>query len=111
MTKQEYIKMLQGKKMPMRQPEKITVPTVTDPSFAQSGRDMIFNPIGYETKPIYANGVPLDQMQPFDRMYADKHEAFQSAKELNDREHANAKKWKEEQEQQREQQNQNETTD
>lgn len=97
MKKTDYVNMLQGKKMPMRAPEKITVESVTDPSFAQSGRDLVYNPIGYETKPIYANGVPLDQMQPFDGMYVDKHAAFQSAKELNDKEHANAKKWKEEQ--------------
>ena len=56
--------------------------SVTDPSFAQSGRDLVFNPKPYDTKPIYSSGVPADKMQAFDGMYKDKFEAFQAAKEF-----------------------------
>lgn len=62
--------------------EKPCVPSVTDPTYAQSGREMIINPLPYETKPIYQNGIPLDQMQSFDGMYVDKFDAFRSAKEF-----------------------------
>ena len=92
MRKKDYRKMLQGARMPARKSEIITVQSVTDPTFAQSGRELIFNPLGYETKPIYANGVALNDMQPFDGMYVDKHQAFQYAKELDQQQHDHAKK-------------------
>lgn len=92
MKKSDFRKMLQGVRTPSRKSEVITVQSVTDPSFAQSGRELVFNPLGYETKAIYANGVALDNMQPFDGMYVDKHAAFQSAKELDAQQHEHAKK-------------------
>lgn len=95
MKKEDFRKMLQGGKMPPRKCEVVTVDSVTDPSFAQSVRENIVNPLPYEPKKIYANGVALSDMQPFDGMYKDKHDAFQFAKELDAKEHAKVKEWKE----------------
>ena len=83
MTKQEYRDFIATGKHKPKTCESLTEHSVTDPTYAQSGREILFNPLPYDMKPIYHNGVPLDQMQPFDRMYVDKHEAFQSAKELD----------------------------
>ncbi len=84
MKKSDYIKMLQGVKPTMHKVQENHMLSVTDPSYAQTGRQIITNPLPYETKPIYANGVPLKDMQPFDGMYVDKHTAFQSAKEFSE---------------------------
>lgn len=62
------------------------LPSVADPTQAQSGRDLVFNP-----KPIvntrikYSQGVPSHEMQPFDKMYPDKLDVFSSAKETSDK--------------------------
>lgn len=84
MKKSDYVKMLQGTKPTMHKKQENSMPSVTDPSYAQSGRDLLFNPKPYEMKQIYANGVPLKDMQPFDAMYADSFQAFQQAKEFSE---------------------------
>lgn len=66
--------------------------SVTDPSFAQTGRQIVFNPLPYTPRPIYSQGVPADQMQAFDGMYKDKFEAFQAAKEFSETQKQDLKK-------------------
>lgn len=104
MKKSDYLKLLQGARLPAKKCEKVTVDSVTDPTYAQSGRDLAFNPLPYEMKPIYTNGVPLNEMQPFDGMYKDKLDVFQSAKDYDAEQHKNVKDWKEKR-------NENETPD
>lgn len=84
MKKSDYVKMLQGCKPTMHKKQENNMPSVTDPSYAQSGRDLLFNPKPYEMKQIYADGVPLKDMQPFDAMYVDRFQAFQQAKEFSE---------------------------
>ena len=73
-------------KRSVRSVTKNVLPSVADPSMAQSGRDLVFNP-----KPInynrcdYYKGVPADQIQSFDQMYAQKIDVFQAAKEHSDK--------------------------
>lgn len=97
MKKSDYLKLLQGARLPAKMCEKVTVGSVTDPTYAQSGRDLVFNPLPYEVKPIYSNGVPLKEMQAFDGMYKDKLDVFQFAKDYDAEQHKNAKDWKEKQ--------------
>lgn len=81
MTRLEYINICMQRKS-VRSIRKNVLPSVTDPSMAQSGRDLLFNP-----KPImynrveYSQGVPVDQMHSFDKMYADKLDVFKDAQE------------------------------
>lgn len=84
MKREDYVKFLNGNYKPTKVKRTNHLKSVTDPRFAQSGRELVFNPIGYDTKPIYQNGVPRDELQPFDGMYKDKFDAFQAAKEFSD---------------------------
>ena len=84
MKKCEYIKMLQGIKPTINKVQENHMSSVTDPTFAQSGRELVFNPLPYETKQIYSNGIPLEQMQPFDAMYADKFDSFEQARQFSE---------------------------
>lgn len=86
MKREDFVKFLNGKYKPTKVKRTNHLKSVTDPRFAQSGRELVFNPIGYDTKPIYQNGVPRDQLQAFDGMYKDKFEAFQVAKEFSEKE-------------------------
>lgn len=64
--------------------ESNVLPSVADPTQAQSGRDLVFNP-----KPIvnnritYAAGVLAAEMQPFDKMYAEKLDVFSAAQKAS----------------------------
>lgn len=81
MTRQEYINLCMQRRS-VRTIRKNVLPSVADPSMAQSGRDLVFNP-----KPImynrveYSQGVPVEQMKSFDQMYAQKLDVFADAKE------------------------------
>lgn len=59
--------------------------SVTDPSFAQSGRQQIFNPLPINYRVTYADGVPLNKENPmqfneFDKLYPDRFKAVEQAK-------------------------------
>ena len=63
--------------------------SVTDPSFAQSGRAQIFNPLPINYRVTYAEGVPLNKENPmhfneFDKLYPDKFKATEQAKKSVD---------------------------
>lgn len=92
MTRNEFRKCVVGDVVCPKQVEKNVGVSVTDPSFAQSGREMVFNPLPYNPKPIYQQGVPLDKMHEFDGMYKDKLDVFQSAKEFEQKAGDNLKK-------------------
>lgn len=57
----------------------------TDPSFAQTGRAQIFNPLPINYRLSYSDGVPLNKENPmqfneFDKLYPDKFKAIEEAK-------------------------------
>lgn len=84
MTRKEFIKFTQtgqskGKKC------MITGKSVTDPTFARTGRQLIFSPLNIEYRMKYPDGVPLDKDNPhnfkeFDKLYPDTFKAIQQAK-------------------------------
>lgn len=101
MKKSDFKKFLKGDVTPIRQSETTHMSSVTDPTYAQSVAEMLSNPLPYEVKNIYSNGVPADQMQAFDGMYKDKHEAFQAAREYDAQEHQKVNDWKKKQEEEK----------
>lgn len=84
MKKKDFRRCTSGAVMARRKFERAVLGSVTDPTYAQSGRDLVLNPMPYEMKDIYQSGIPLKDMQPFDGMYKDKHDAFQAAKEYSE---------------------------
>lgn len=84
MTRKEYVKFCQtgqskGKK------SMITGKSVTDPTFARTGRQLIFSPLNIEYRMKYPDGVPLDKENPynfkeFDKLYPDTFKAINQAK-------------------------------
>ena len=84
MTRKEFVKFTQtgqskGKK------SMITGKSVTDPTFARTGRQLIFNPLYIEYRMKYPDGVPLDKDNPhdfkeYDKLYPDTFKAIQQAK-------------------------------
>ena len=84
MTRQEFIQYQMTGKMPVHTTEHNTQPSIADPIYAQSVREMLTNPLPIMPRPFnYGQGVTADKMQPFDKMYADKFAAFQSAKDFS----------------------------
>ena len=61
-----------------------------DPTFAQTGRQMIVNPLPIEYRMKYPQGVPLDKNNPFnfaeyDKIYPDTFKAMREARaKIND---------------------------
>lgn len=84
MTRREYIQHCQ-KRVSVRGTESNVLRSDTDPTQAQTGRDLLFNP-----KPIiynrvqYSEGVAAKDMKAFDKMYPDKFESFAAAKTLTE---------------------------
>lgn len=84
MTRQEYLDYCKCKTS-KRTIEKNILPSVADPTMAQTGRDMLYNP-----KPIrynrvtYSNGVPAAEVKAFDKMYPDRLEVFQEAQAISE---------------------------
>lgn len=84
MTRQEYLDYCKCKTS-KRTIVKNVLPSVADPTMAQTGRDMLYNP-----KPIcynrvtYSNGVPAAEVKAFDRMYPDRLDVFQEAKAISE---------------------------
>lgn len=84
MNKSQFRKFVSTSEHQARQVVINHLPSVTDPTFARTGRQMATDPLPIEYKPIYRNGVTIDHMQAFDKMYVDKISGFNSAKEFND---------------------------
>lgn len=60
--------------------------SVTDPSYAQSGRQMIANPLPIQPRVQYSSAAPLNKENPFevkeyDKLYPDKFKASKQAQE------------------------------
>ena len=83
MTRKEFLQ-YSNKRKSLRTYERNILPSVADPTQAQSGRDLVFNPkpIVFD-RVVYSEGVPASQMKSFDRMYADRIESFADAQAIS----------------------------
>ncbi len=80
MKRAEFVKFVSTKKYNRgSKTEFNSSPSIVDPTQAQSGRDMLFNPKPIKYRGTYSNGVPSKDMQVFDKMYADKFDSFAAA--------------------------------
>ena len=89
MKREEFKKFLQEHKTNHAKECVVTDKSVTDPSFAQSGRAQIFNPLPINYRVTYTDGVPLNpdnpmQFNEYDKLYPDKFKATEQAKKSVD---------------------------
>lgn len=85
MKRKEFVKFLQEHKTNHAKECVVSDKSVTDPSFAQSGRAQIFNPLPINYRVTYTDGVPLNpdnpmQFNEYDKLYPDKFKATEQAK-------------------------------
>ena len=85
MTRKEFLEFTLTRKSNGKQSMHVGE-SVTDPTFARTGRQMIFQPLNIEYRMKYPAGVPLDKDNPmniaeFDKLYPDQFKAIRAAKE------------------------------
>lgn len=81
MKREDYFKFNRTKKYDKTtKQESNSLPSQVDPTQAQSGRDMLFNPKPIKYRGAYSNGVKLEDMRPFDNPNADKFDVMRAAK-------------------------------
>lgn len=85
MTRKEYIKYCQSKSSKSKR-KTHPMASVTDPSFAQTGRQIFATPLPINYRAQYQAGAPLDKDNPlhvaeYDKMYGDTFEAMKQAKQ------------------------------
>lgn len=71
--------------------------SVTDPSYFQTGRQMLVNPLPIQPRVSYYQGAPLSndnpmQINEYDKMYGDRFKAVNEAKDAVDNAKTNLKK-------------------
>lgn len=114
MTRTEYIHFTQTGKSKGKKPL-ITGKSVTDPTFARTGRQMIFQPLNIEYRMKYPDGVKLDKEHPhdikeYDKIYPDIFDAIRQANaDIHDTKHK-LNKYKQQQQTQQTQQTQTQQT-
>ena len=89
MTRQEFIKFTQCGKNSKPKNTVVSDASVTDPSFAQTGRQMLTNPLPIEYRMKYPAGVPLNKENPmhfneFDKLYPDTFKAIREANNVTE---------------------------
>ena len=86
MTREEFIKHKSNGTYPNPSTERNTRVSQSNPAFAQSVRDMIYNPLPITPRPMnYFQGPLTKDMHAFDKMYPDSFDAFRAAKEVSDK--------------------------
>ena len=90
MTRKEFVRFTETGKN--QRPKKCVVAdkSVTDPSFAQTGRQLLTNPLPIEYRMKYPAGVPLNKENPlqfneFDKLYPDTFKAIREANSVTDK--------------------------
>lgn len=83
MTRNEFVRFIQTGKSNGKQVLS-TGKSVTDPTFARTGRQLIFQPLPIEYRMKYPAGVPLDKDNPhnikeYDKIYPDTFDAIRQA--------------------------------
>lgn len=76
MTRNEFNKFIQTGKLDKPKKQLISGRSVTDPTFARTGRQMIFQPLPIEYRMKYPDGTPLNPDNPhefkeYDKLYPD----------------------------------------
>lgn len=84
MKRNEYVKFTQTGKSKGKKPL-ISGKSICDPSFARTGRQLIFQPLNIEYRMKYPEGNPLNPENPmqfneFDKIYPDQFKAMREAK-------------------------------
>lgn len=83
MTRPEFVAMLNNSKHITKKQERNPQRSLTDPTFYQTGRDIIANPLPVTYKGTYSRGVTSANMQSFDVAYPDKIDVFNDALRIN----------------------------
>lgn len=86
MKRKDFVHFVQEHKSKNKKKPLISGASITDPTFARTGRQMIFNPLNIEYRMKYPAGNPLDKENPmefkeFDKLYPDIFKAMRQAKE------------------------------
>lgn len=86
MTRKEFRGFISTNKSANLKKTLVTGESVTDPTFAQTGRQMITAPLPIECRMKYPQGVPLDKDNPhnfkeYDKLYPDSFKAMREAKQ------------------------------
>ena len=84
MTRNEFVQLTQ-KKLSDRvvKGESNSLPSQVDPTQAQSGRDILFNPKPIKYRGAYSNGVKVEDMRMFDNPHADKFDIMREAQQVS----------------------------
>lgn len=90
MTRKEFIKFSETGKSAKPKQVVVNDNSVTDPTFAQTGRQMLTNPLAIEYRMKYPEGTPLNKENPmafneFDKIYPDTFKAIREANSLTDK--------------------------
>lgn len=83
MNRHEFVGMLNNSKRITKKQERNPQRSMTDPTFYQTGRDIISNPLPVTYKGNYTRGVTSANMQSFDVAYPDKIDVFNDALRIN----------------------------
>lgn len=86
MTRSEFVNYNQSKKSNHLKDVVVTDESVTDPTFARTGRQLIFSPLNVEYRMKYPAGTPLDKDNPhffheYDKINPDTFKAVREARE------------------------------
>lgn len=86
MKRNEYVKFCHSKHSDGVKKTNYPMASVTDPTFAQTGRQMLTNPLPINYRVQYQDGAPLNpdnphQFNEFDKMYPDTFKAMTEAKQ------------------------------
>lgn len=86
MTRKEYVKFVESGKGKLKKPV-VSDKSVADPTFAQTGRQILTNPLNIEYRMKYPQGTPLDKDNPmkfneYDKLYPDNFKAIREAQSV-----------------------------
>lgn len=112
MKRHEFVKFVQNHRTDHVKKTVVQDLSVTDPSFAQTGRQIIFNPLPIETRIHYIAGVKLNEENPhqfneFDKLYPDTFKAMREAQDSVTKTKTKLNELQRQQQQQQQQQPQN----
>lgn len=87
MTRKEFVKFTETGKHVKNKTCVTMDKSVTDPSFAQTGRQLLTNPLPIEYRMKYMPGTPLNKENPmhfneYDKMYPDTFKAIREAESI-----------------------------
>lgn len=89
MTRKEFVKFTESGKSAKLKSCVVADVSVCDPTFAQTGRQLLTNPLPIEYRMKYPAGTPLDKDNPmnfneFDKLYPDTFKAIREANNVTE---------------------------